>query len=84
MTVMGPLAQAADPHLTSRSFVDELMHAEFGLEHHVANPTRMSRTEIRTAGSAPCLGAHTHEVLQEWLGLGDDDIDRLESNGALS
>ena len=84
MTVMGPLQQAADPHLLSRGFVDELVHDEFGLEHHVANPTRMSRTELRTAHSAPCLGAHTREILTEWLGLDDAEIDRLEASGTLT
>ena len=55
-----------------------------GLSEHVANPTRMSRTELRTAHSAPCLGAHTRAILHEWLGLDDAEIDRLEASGALT
>ncbi|MDG1367624.1 MAG: CoA transferase [Acidimicrobiales bacterium] len=84
MTVMGPLQQAADPHLISRNFVDELVHEEFGFEHHVANPTRMSRTELRTAPSAPCLGAHTRDILHDWLNLDEAEIGQLEASGALT
>jgi benzylsuccinate CoA-transferase BbsF subunit len=80
MPVMGPDDHHADPHLHERAFIVELHHPEVGVEHHVGNPVRMSRTEQRVAAAAPCLGADTHRVLYEVLGLDatavDDLIDR--------
>ena len=82
MPVMGPLDQLSDPHLLGRSAFDEIEHPVAGGEHHIANPTRFSRTPRRTAGPAPCLGADTRRILGEWLGLDDAEIDRLEAAGA--
>ncbi len=83
LTVMGPLHHLGDAHLNERGFVDELVHEEFGIEHHVRNPTRFTRTELRTAASAPCLGAHTEEVLDEVLGLSPIEINGLKAAGIL-
>ncbi|MXW76831.1 MAG: CoA transferase [Acidimicrobiaceae bacterium] len=81
MPVMGPLDHLADPHLSERGLMVDLVHKVHGPEQQPANPTRMSRTVLRTADSAPPLGFHTHEVLREVLGLDDDELDRLESAG---
>ncbi|MDE0607811.1 MAG: CoA transferase [Acidimicrobiaceae bacterium] len=81
MPVMGPLDHLADPHLCERGLMVDLVHEVHGPEQQPANPTRMSRTVLRTADSAPPLGYHTHEVLREVLGLDDDELDRLESAG---
>ncbi len=83
MPVMGPLDHLADPHLCERGLMDDLIHAVHGPEQQPANPTRMSRTVLRTAESAPPLGHHTHEVLREVLGIDDDELERLESAGVL-
>ncbi|MEM8705889.1 MAG: CoA transferase [Actinomycetota bacterium] len=84
MPVMGPLDQLADPHLVGRDFVDEVEHPVAGTEHHVRNPTRFGRTELRTAGPAPRLGADTRDVLRRWLALDDAELDRLAEAGALT
>ena len=84
MPVMGPLDHLADPHLLSRAAFDEVEHPVGGTEHHIANPTRFSRTPTRTAGPAPCLGADTRRILAEWLGLDDAELDRLAETGALT
>ncbi len=81
MPVMGPLDHLADPHLRERGLMVNLVHAVHGPEQQPANPTRMSRTVLRTAESAPPLGYHTHEVLREVLGLDDEELNRLESAG---
>ena len=82
MPVMGPLEHLSDPHLLGRAAFDEVEHPAAGQEHHIANPTRFSRTPLRTAGPAPCLGADTRRILSEWLGLDDAEIDRLDAAGA--
>ncbi len=83
MPVLGPLEHRADPHLQARGYLVETEHAEVGLEHHVGQPTRWSRLATRTASSAPCLGAHTAEVLREHLGLTDDEIVALTERAVL-
>ncbi len=81
MPVMGPLDHLGDPHLCERGLMVDLVHKVHGPEQQPANPTRMSRTVLRTAESAPPLGHHTHEVLREVLGIEDDELDRLEAAG---
>lgn len=79
--VMGPLEHLDDEHLRARGFFVELEHPEVGTERHEGSPLRLSRTPQRTPAAAPCLGAHTAEVLGEWLGLGDDEVERLVAAG---
>jgi crotonobetainyl-CoA:carnitine CoA-transferase CaiB-like acyl-CoA transferase len=83
MPVMGPLDHLADPHLEHRGLMDDLVHPAHGPERQIRNPTRLSRTPLRTAGPAPQLGAHTEEVLGEVLGIHADEILRLDSAGVL-
>lgn len=79
--VMGPLDHLADEHLLDRNFIVELEHPEVGSERHAGNPIRMSVTVQRVAPSAPCLGAHTEEVLGEVLGVAPDEVARLVAAG---
>ena len=81
MPVMGPLDHLADPHLCERGLMVDLVHEVHGPEQQPANPTRMSRTALRTAQSAPPLGHHTYEVLREVLDIDDDELNRLEAAG---
>ena len=79
--VMGPLDHLSDEHLAGRGFIVELEHPEVGSERHAGNPVRMSVTRQRVAPSAPCLGAHTAEVLGEVLGVAPDEVERLVAEG---
>ncbi|HET6966550.1 MAG TPA: CoA transferase [Acidimicrobiales bacterium] len=79
--VMGPLDHLADEHLAARGFIVELEHPEVGSERHAGNPLRMSVTPQRIAPSAPCLGAHTTEVLGEVLGVAPAEVERLVAEG---
>lgn len=79
--VMGPLDHLADPHLLERGFIVELEHPEVGAERHAGNPVRPSRRRLRVLPSAPCLGAHTAEVLGEYLGIGPDEVEALAARG---
>ncbi len=81
MPLMGPVAQHADPHLAERGFIVHLQHPEVGEETHVGNPIRFERTVQRVAPSAPCLGAHTEEVLTSVLGLSAQDVADLVTQG---
>jgi crotonobetainyl-CoA:carnitine CoA-transferase CaiB-like acyl-CoA transferase len=81
MPVLGPDDHHADAHLAERGFIVELHHPEVGVEHHVGNPLRLSRTPQRVAASAPCLGADTHEVLGRVLGRTPAEVDELIARG---
>jgi crotonobetainyl-CoA:carnitine CoA-transferase CaiB-like acyl-CoA transferase len=78
---MGPRDHHADPHLRYRSAIVQLDHPEVGDERHVGNPIRLSRLPQRTAASAPCLGAHTEDVLTTVLGLASDEVATLVDQG---
>jgi crotonobetainyl-CoA:carnitine CoA-transferase CaiB-like acyl-CoA transferase len=67
----------ADAHLAGRRGIVTVDHPEIGPERHAGNPLRFSRTPLAPATPAPCLGAHTAEVLSRVLGLGREEIDRL-------
>ncbi|MCW2495159.1 CoA transferase [Jatrophihabitans sp.] len=81
MPVMGPDDQHADPHLTEREYIIELIHPEVGPEHYAGNPIRPSRLPMRVGASAPGLGQHTAEILKEVLGLDEPTIDDLVVRG---
>lgn len=47
----------------------------------VGNPVRFEGETPTTPGPAPRLGEHTIEVLREWAGLEDDEIEALLASG---
>ncbi len=81
MPVQNPDDQRADAHLAARGAIITVQHAEVGVEHHIGNPMRMSRTELVTAGAAPLLGADTEDVLGRVLGLDRGEVERLVADG---
>ena len=82
MPVMGPIDHHADPHLAERGFIVTLQHPEVGPERHAGNPLRLSGFDQRTSGSAPCLGADTASVLEDWLGMTPDEAAALAASDA--
>ncbi|HUE59277.1 MAG TPA: CoA transferase, partial [Acidimicrobiales bacterium] len=81
MAVMGPQDHLSDAHLQERDFIVQLHHPEVGDERQPGNPIRMSGLLQRTASSAPCLGAHTEEVLTQVLGLLPEEVRALTEKG---
>lgn len=81
MAVMGPQDHLSDAHLEERDFIVQLHHPEVGDERQPGNPIRMSGLVQRTASSAPCLGAHTEEVLTQVLGLLPEEVRALTEKG---
>ena len=62
-----------DPHLRQRGMFEEIQHPTRGKFHIPGWPVKMSdsRVPVRTA---PLLGQHTAELLSEWLGMGEAEI----------
>ncbi len=81
MVVQSPDDHRADAHLAARGAIVTVQHPEIGPERHVANPMRMSRTQLVAAGPAPLLGADTQDVLTRVLGLTGTEVERLIADG---
>jgi len=73
----------ADPQVRARSMQIEMPHPTSGTVPLVANPLRLSRTPATYRNAPPTLGAHTHEVLRERLGLSTAEIERLGAAGVI-
>jgi len=73
-----------DPHLNARGFIERRVHPEVGARPHTGIPWRFDRRANGIRGPAPCLGAHTDEVLREVLGLDAGRISELRRAGTLT
>lgn len=72
-----------DPQLAHRRFFHPMEHPEMGVVPYEGHAFRISGYDSGPIAPAPCIGEHTFEVLQDVLGLDDDEIGRLASSGAL-
>ena len=71
-----------DPHLLERGFVKTIDHPQHGPVRLLAFAPRMSASEVPLE-RAPLLGEHTHEVLNDELGLSDSELSALAEKGVL-
>ena len=73
-----------DPHIAGarEMFVDMLNPMGKPMKV-VACPIKFSETKASVRTTAPNLGEHTDEVLQQWAGLNHGQIDELKKSGAL-
>jgi crotonobetainyl-CoA:carnitine CoA-transferase CaiB-like acyl-CoA transferase len=73
----------ANPQIKHRELVQTPVRAD-GTQVSVAGyPVKMSATPATTRRAPPALGADTDDVLKSDLGLSDEDIARLRSEGAV-
>ena len=73
----------ADPQVDRDEMVWELPHPEFGVVRVVGNPMKFSDFE-HPRKRGPELGEQTDDILRAELGLSDDDIAVLRSEGVVS
>jgi crotonobetainyl-CoA:carnitine CoA-transferase CaiB-like acyl-CoA transferase len=69
-------------HRSRNCFVD-VWHPDIGSVEYPDAPDRLSKTPGGVARRGSRMGEHTHQVLEEWLQLGDVDIRDLEKGGAV-
>lgn len=50
---------------------------------HIASPMKFSASPVSTYRDAPTIGAHTDEVLADWLGLPPEEIGRLRASNTI-
>ena len=73
----------ADPQVVSRGIKIDIDHPKYGQVPSVANPIRLSHTPIEHKTAPPELGAHNREVLGDLLGLDEQAISALKSQGII-
>ena len=72
-----------DPQVRARGMRIELPHPIAGSVSLVANPLRLSQTPVTYRHAPPPLGAQTHEVLADRLGMSAVEIEQLRAKGII-
>ncbi len=72
-----------DPQVRARGLRVDLPAGDEGPVAAVASPLRLSAAPPEYRRAPPALGAHTGEVLAEWLGIGPEELQTLRSAGAV-
>jgi CoA:oxalate CoA-transferase len=72
-----------DPHMHGRGMLQWVDHPELGRVALPSSPLRFhGAPRVPLAPNAP-LGAHSREVLAEWLGLSNHELDDLAAEGVI-
>jgi crotonobetainyl-CoA:carnitine CoA-transferase CaiB-like acyl-CoA transferase len=74
---------ASDPHLIERGMLQRVDHRDFGPVTLPHSPIRLSEHEPVTLRDSPRLGEHNVEVLRDWLGLDDAQLEALAADGVI-
>jgi crotonobetainyl-CoA:carnitine CoA-transferase CaiB-like acyl-CoA transferase len=74
-----------DPGVLARDMKISMPHPLAGTERVdlIGNPIKLSQTPVAYRRPPPTLGQHTDEVLQEILGLDEDERNRLKAAGLI-
>jgi crotonobetainyl-CoA:carnitine CoA-transferase CaiB-like acyl-CoA transferase len=81
--VLGLLEALNSKRATDAGLVTEQPHPVAGKVNVLAPPYRFDGERLPVRSAPPQLGEATHEVLQSLLGLSDDKLAQLKSNGVL-
>lgn len=73
----------ADPHMHERGFLQWVDHPALGRVVLPASPLRFDAANPAPLHPSPGLGEHTREVLGHWLGLGEEELESLRSEGVV-
>jgi benzylsuccinate CoA-transferase BbsF subunit len=77
-------AALSDPHFVERGFMEEIDHHDAGKRRVAGVPWKISGVpEPAMLRRVPRRNEHGVSILQDVLGLGPDDIDRLSASGAI-
>jgi len=74
---------AASPVLAARHFFTRHDHPAVGVKPLPGAAWSADRSPMVVGRAAPCLGADTHAVLHEWLGLPEEEIEGLAEAGVI-
>jgi len=68
----------SDEQVTHRNMVVDVAHPDGGSVKVPGNPIKLSRSAEEEFLAPPLLGEHTKEVLNEWLGYSDEELESLD------
>jgi CoA:oxalate CoA-transferase len=74
---------AQDPQVLHRGMIRDVPHPRLGRVRMVNTPVKLSRTPGGADRPSPDLGEHTSHVLQELLGLDENEIAALRDEGVI-
>ena len=72
----------ADDHLQARDMIVEVPHPQRGSFKTVGSPLKLSDSAVDIT-SSPLLGEHTAEVLEQVMGYGAAEVDKLRQDGVI-
>lgn len=72
-----------DPDFENRKIIQKIQHQGYGEFKTVAWPVSHGG-EKATVVPAPLLGEHSHDALQDWLGLSDEQLSSLDAAKVIS
>lgn len=82
--VLAPDEVAEHPHMVARGAFPTVPHPTRGEVRITATPFHVDQAPVRPAGGAPyVVGEHTHAVLRDVLGYGDERIGDLTRKGVI-
>ena len=67
----------ADPQIAARNMIVEVEHPVAGKYKMAGSPLKFSNYPDTTYEPAPMLGQHTREVLKDYLGMPEEEIDAM-------
>lgn len=73
----------ADVHVAERGFYRAVVHPVIGPTRMEGVPWHAARMQLADPTAAPLFGEHTGEVLGEWLGMSEQEIEQAQAAGAL-
>ncbi|MEJ2123032.1 MAG: CoA transferase, partial [Alphaproteobacteria bacterium] len=71
------------PQTLAREMVVGLQHSKAGAIRVTGVPIKLSDTPGAVDRPPPVLGEHTAEILREWLGMSEAQVDTLRGQGVL-
>jgi crotonobetainyl-CoA:carnitine CoA-transferase CaiB-like acyl-CoA transferase len=74
----------ADPQILARAMIETVDHPAIGALRMLGLPVKLSETPGRVRLPPPRLGEHTRSVLMNDLGLDDESVRRLLTQGVVS
>jgi crotonobetainyl-CoA:carnitine CoA-transferase CaiB-like acyl-CoA transferase len=72
-----------DPHMHERGMLERVEHPELGEIVVPTTPLRLHGLPPAPSRPSPKIGQHNAEIYGGWLGLSDDQIAELKSQGAI-
>ena len=72
-----------DPHMHERGMLERIDHPVFGRIVVPTSPLRFHGADKVETVPSPEAGQHNGEVLDEWLGLSEDEVEQLRNDGVI-